>query len=551
MDINRIFVSYSFNPESKNAADAFIEIAEGEGYEVVTGYDPESNSPTQTIRSRILASDCFAAIMSVKPDGHSSAGKASGWVYNEIGMAYAWDLPLIICKEKSIEDVGLAKLTTMMVTFDANDLSSFKIDVQRYLRNHRDQRDPSNPRLSELINGLVMNAFKERRPNHPVKVTDRARAILEEVIGQNQDDNLLRIYTKSPILREILHQLNSFLGLEAKFGEEREKKIALGKAFAKVHGQNIKYDFDEIFIESGSTLAPIARAIADCLPTESDSQGGRQPRVRTNNAIAYLYLWLCRNVICDPVPEGPLDERYAGMFGRLTELDRDADYKDPLGSADKDGLMLAKKLSDQILTQKPPRCLILAAASGFQVSGQVNAVQINRTTGEHHAYDYEPVLAQLKENCRGLHVGSYVNHLFKRALFQTGAPMIVFLHDKKVDCDVDVGRCHFLFVSSGIADWLERLENHPLSFWIACDRSSYLPLQKKFSDAEFPGNWEYYVYNEASAYPIVIGHNEVFRLACKNLNFSPYRRTLSLRRETIDPPSSRGKTIPQAEKHER
>ena len=126
----RIFLSFSFTDDTKNVVDAFKEVGESHGFTVVTGEPPGGPSPPELVRSRILSSDCFAAILT-STDVES---RASAWISNEIGMAYALDLRLMICPEDTVEDLGLAKMATSYNDFNRNNLASFKSGLHVYFR---------------------------------------------------------------------------------------------------------------------------------------------------------------------------------------------------------------------------------------------------------------------------------------------------------------------------------------------------------------------------------------------------------------------------------
>jgi hypothetical protein len=321
--------------------------------------------------------------------------------------------------------------------------------------------------------------------------------------------------------------LNSFEGLEPKLSIAKEKKQIMAHAFAQLHGDDIT-KYKEIFLESGSTVAEIARELSSTLPKTAGLHGKNTPRVMTNNALAYLYLWLCAGVMCEPAPEGPPDPRYGGMYGPLTGRSRKPDYKAPLSEYDPGGKNIVETMSLQLFgnTDKK-KSLILAAASGLQLSNEINAVfpieegQMKSRMPERQ-YTDPAILNQLQNNCRGFHVGSYENHLFKRVLYSSEIPMIVFIHDSKIDCPIEVGRCHFMFDSD--MPWDTFLKDRPLSIWVACDKSTCETIYKKASECLDKKAWITSVYAESTDFPIVISHNNIFRDASKEIGIQPYSR---------------------------
>jgi hypothetical protein len=521
----RIFLSYVFNDESKNAADAFQEVAQKVGCTVVTGAPPSAHPPPDVVRSRIFSSDCFAAIMM----STGSSDKTSAWLSNEIGMAYALDMPLLIFKETAVADVGLASLATSYLSFDKNDLNTFKASLKTWLLQVRhDPKLRRNESLSGITNNFIQRSLEGRKTTgtHSAAILDQFSKTVEAMSTRiPQQSNWLRVRSNNDIVREVFARLNSFEALESKLTIATAKKAAMARAFVEVHGDDMG-KFEEIFLESGSTIAELARLLANKLPT-ADWPTRSKPRVKTNNAFAYLYLWLCANVMCEPVPDGPPDTTYGGMYGALTKRMRAPDYKSPLSDYDKAGLEIVRSMAAKIFSiPKRDRTLILGAASGLQTSDRIDAIHPRRhpdgTEQASEPYTNSEILKQLKKNCRGFHVGGYENHLFKRSLYLTGAPTVVFIHDTKLNCPIEVSRCHF--VSDADLPWSSFARDYPLSLWIACERRTYKGVQADLAAHLRSGGWVSYVYNEASDTPIVIAHNKRFRKSCEIAGVRPFSR---------------------------
>lgn len=335
------------------------------------------------------------------------------------------------------------------------------------------------------------------------------------------DANLLEISTKNEIIREVVKRLGQFEKVDPRFGVSVEKKQAMARAFISLHGDHIENEYHRVFFESGSTISYLAKELSGKLPKtrkspsidiELDSKPG--PIVYTNNAFAYLYLWLCAGVMCHPEPEGPPDEHYAGMYGTLTNRHRMPDYSSPpLEKYDPEAPGIIERLKEDIFgnSWQKENSIILAAASGLQISNDLTA-----TCGEDFEDEFtnEEILKKLRK-CRGFHVGSYENKLFKRCLYLTGIPTVVFIHDKKIDCPVRVGVCHFLF-DTGIP-WTKFIRSYPLSIWVACQGKTYKDVKSNLETNMKAGDWSFTIYDEAGIYPIVIGHNAPFRDACKRI----------------------------------
>jgi hypothetical protein len=339
--------------------------------------------------------------------------------------------------------------------------------------------------------------------------------------------DIIRISTSNQVIKEVVQRAGRFTTVEHRLSQSANEKNAIARAFCDLHSEHIRDGrFDKVFIESGSTLTVLAASLASFLPrigaakqssTVPDGVPETKPIVATNNALAYLDLWLCNGVICRPEPESPPadDEKYGAMYGPLTNKSRDPDYGlPPIQEDDPESWQAISELKNLFLrgVSTPSRAIILAAASGIQLSDKLNAVKPRQTHDDSDVgvpYSSEPTLGRVKK-CRGFHVGSYENKLLKRALYQTNLPMIVFIHDQKIDCPVEVGKCHFLFDVQ--MPWEHVVTDYPLSLWVGCRQATIPDTLTKLRHG-LPDGWRFRVYGEGGDYPVVIAHNQPFRAA--------------------------------------
>jgi hypothetical protein len=285
----------------------------------------------------------------------------------------------------------------------------------------------------------------------------------------------------------------------------------------------VERSFGRVFFESGSTITYLARSLSHKLPRRGRTFHGPNPvNVLTNNAFAYLYLWLCSGVMCHPVPEGPPDHTYGGMYGPLTDRNRFPNYDLPaLERYDPDAFDLIKSLTDEIFPPMPSgkASLLLAAASGLQLTEEVMTLEPKNnpmTMKDEWIPSIDEAVRDRVRKCRGFHVGSYQNMLFKRCYYFTRIPAVVFIHDDKVDCEVKIGKCHYLFDRG--TPWESFAKDYPLSIWVACERAKYGPILDKCKDHFKQGDWHFFAYGESNPHPIVIGHNNAFRAALSNVD---------------------------------
>lgn len=328
--------------------------------------------------------------------------------------------------------------------------------------------------------------------------------------------NTLRISSSNEILKDTIQRLGQFKFVDPRLGIAKEKKLALARAFSQLHGEHLGDKWKRVFIESGSTLAYIAKELAPRLSKMVDGRSER--KIMTNNALAYLYLWLCAGVLCHPDPEGPPDNKYGAMFGALTNRDRIPDYtQPPLAAYDPDAVELISVMSSSIFGESThnSHSILLGAASALQLSDTVNID------------DGGVVPAGLSE-CRGFHGGSYPNRLFKRCMYLSRIPTFIFMHDEKINARVTPGICHFLCDS--VYTWDRFKIDHPTSLWIACDCATLPAVLEETKRWLTEGDWNIVTYGDYTTVPIVMATNGAFRAACKQIGvtlFEAHSRTCS------------------------
>lgn len=317
--------------------------------------------------------------------------------------------------------------------------------------------------------------------------------------------HVLEITAKNEIVRDVVQSLGKFMYVDPRLTSDADKKNALARAFECLFGDHVERKYEKVFFESGSTVTYVAKLIAERLPKRGQLSR-RTPEVLTNNAFAYLYLWLCSEVMCHPVPEGPPDVRYGGIYGPLTGRSMQPDYDlPPLAEYDPVADQEIKELATTVFGSMPrSSSILLAAASGLQLTEEVTALDEDGRD----VFDDKSILERVKR-CRGFHVGSYENKLFKRCYYLSNIPTVVFLHDSKIDCPIRVGKCHFLFDDG--TPWEEFVTTYPLSIWTACEKTSVDRVLAKFRSHLSEGHWLFSVYGAASNCPVIIGHNGRFR----------------------------------------
>lgn len=335
------------------------------------------------------------------------------------------------------------------------------------------------------------------------------------VLETEETQSIISITTSNQVVADIVRRAGAFKTVEGRLNDAPEQKRSLAAAFRELHGRHLGL-FDKLFIESGSTLTYVAAEIANLLPTclsvvpVKETREMTRPHVTTNNALAYLDLWLVNGVLCRPEPDFPpaLDERYGAMYGPLTGITRHPDYSGrPIEDEDPDAWKTVCNIRDEFMRglHNPEKTLVLAAASAMYLPPQNSPNSVGKQAP---SSEWE---------CNGFHVSSYENKLFKRSLYLTNVPTIVFIHDTKVgslsdsthsdDAAPEWGRCHFI-CDKGFP-WERLLNQYPLSIWVGCRRTTVEVVERQLRDS-FPESWKFRRYGSTD-YPVIVAHNEEFR----------------------------------------
>jgi hypothetical protein len=393
-------------------------------------------------------------------------------------------------------------------------------ELRNHLRRPKDLEEIQNEekywrlyrRLTANVEGLFSKPFKKPEDIYIdllvyfSKDHDDVKGYTPEPMAE-EDANILRVSASNDIVKETIQRLGQFKFVDPRLSIAKEKKLALAKAFQQLHGEHIGNQWRKVFIESGSTLAYVAKELAPRL-----LKMGVRPerRIITNNALAYLYLWLCAGVLCHPEPEGPPDNKYGGMFGALTGRDRSPDYRQPaLEYYDPEAVELIEQMSIDVFGEPEDntRSILLGTASALQLSNDV------KTEGG-------AVKPKGLSTCRGFHGGSYENRLFKRCMYLSKIPAYIFMHDDKINWPVNPGFCHFL-CDSGYP-WNNYIEDYPLSLWIACETDTLVKVLREARNGLTAGDWKFATYREAMPTPIVMATNNAFRKACNAIGVKPF-----------------------------
>ena len=256
--------------------------------------------------------------------------------------------------------------------------------------------------------------------------------------SRSEHGEQLRKIEENPFLQRIIERIHEFSTLTKRVEREPQGKKDIGDVFWELmYGRIKRSGYTNIFFESGSTLAFVSSSFEKKV---RNAEGDRRHEwhVTTNNALALLQLLLNTNIETNPLPPGPPEGYYGAMFGSTLLQDPEAAPRIPRRLFPREKEAVNK--TSQLLRGQQKRRLFLATASGLD---------INHT----------------EENFRGPHIGSHPNMLFKRAIFLTRQPVVLFLTEAKIGKPFIDGTCYPVFGPD--YTWKRALKFCPLAICIA------------------------------------------------------------------------------------
>lgn len=299
-------------------------------------------------------------------------------------------------------------------------------------------------------------------------------------VPEEKVENVLSV-SQNEIIFDIVEQLKSFRELSRESLVHREQKASLARFFRQQYLRRIIDHKVSLFFEAGSTVTYVAKEMAEYLRSEVrvDENGVPNIHITTNSALAYLQFWLKARVPCTTFPwSTPLEDRYGAFYGGVQHVqEKNPDYTLPPLDDEATEEIRRLLVAPFSLTWRQPT-LLLSTASGLQLSDEYT---MTFSPGLDEAAENE-LRGQLKK-CFGPHVGSYRNKIFKRYLYATGLPTMIFLTGDKIDCDIPVGARHFILDSE--CTWEDFYKNHPIAFCIGCSQEQKRKYVERFRDLEF------------------------------------------------------------------
>lgn len=309
---------------------------------------------------------------------------------------------------------------------------------------------------------------------------------------------------RNEFIGAIVSQLRSFEKLYERLEEQKEKKRAAAEYFVECYMDRILTEKVSLFFESGSTVCFVAKAMSNALEKQVElaADGSPSIQISTNNVLAYLLLWLNARIPCTKFPwSPPVETTYGAAYAGLeTLVSLSPDYALP--KLDENAWREISRLASMpfTLTSMKRPTLLLGAASGLQLSPEPTLVFADKTLPQSRMDELRDQLRQ----CFGPHVGSYHNRIFKRFMYATRLPIVVFMTSDKINAPIDVGRCHFILDRE--FTWDRFVADHPVAFCIGSDSADKSTYVKMFEQLGFQIRDQ----NNAASVSAFIARNEAF-----------------------------------------
>ena len=308
---------------------------------------------------------------------------------------------------------------------------------------------------------------------------------------------------KNEFIGDLISELQSYVLLYAETRINPEKKRSLAQFFVQEYLDRLLRKKVSLFFDSGSTLGFVAKEMSRDLAETVTLSDTAEPSIQigTNNLLVYLLLGLKPKIPCTKFPWNPPGEpTYGATYGVIEKLvNRNPDYNmPPLDKSAQDEIVKLLQTPFTLTSYKKPT-LLLGAAAGLQLTSNHTIVFPGGDLSEAKMQDLQ---AQISK-CYGPEENSYHNKVFKRFMYKTGLPILIFLTGEKIDCPIRAGKSHFTLDSE--FTWEQFYKHHPLAFCVGCTDE-----ERKYAEVFRSLGFEVIEENSASQFSSFIARNAAF-----------------------------------------
>jgi len=246
--------------------------------------------------------------------------------------------------------------------------------------------------------------------------------------------------SENPFFQRFVDRLNAFDVLSDRcVSKVPHLKRAIANFFLDMYlARIIDAGVRNLFFESGSSIAFLSEAFVKRLLEDWMRKVSPDLRIQTNNILTYLDFVLSERIQVELYPYGPPEKKYGATFGPLTAVP-EREYPTHPRLLSKAAREAIEEICDWLIKHYKDRGIILMAASGVDLSKE--------------------------SEFPGLHVGSYYNKLFKRAILAAACPTIIFLDETKMPQEFKIGKC--FSVCDEEMTWSSVCQTNPLAIAVA------------------------------------------------------------------------------------
>lgn len=271
------------------------------------------------------------------------------------------------------------------------------------------------------------------------------------VRASSQEISTLRQISKNKFLDRELRRMREFSTVGGRvIIDEVSKQIQARIFWETMMGKIRRRGYKNLFFESGSTLSYVSEKFENFV-LKNDSNAGDW-HVWTNNVFTLLQLILYTDVDIRRFPPFAPDpeDKYGAIFPRKWHTHKEGPPTKPRELHEAENIAVDKMRED--LLNFGEKTLFLATTSGWDVDNKI--------------IDFQ-----------GPHVGSHPNMLFKRALFTTERPVVIFLSAEKLG-DPFIKKICFPIFGPGM-QLKESLEKYPLALCVGYDTLMQSPTRRE------------------------------------------------------------------------
>lgn len=271
------------------------------------------------------------------------------------------------------------------------------------------------------------------------------------VRASSQEFSTLRQISRNKFLDRELKRMREFSTVGERVAIDEISKQTQARIFwEELMGKIRRYGYTNLFFESGSTLSYVSERFEDYVL--KDDEGVGSWRVWTNNVFILLQLLLYTDVDISRYPPFAPDpeDKYGAIFPRKWHRLKEGPPPKPRELYTNEHT--AVEDMRESLRHFGEKTLFLATTSGWDT--------------DNTNVDFQ-----------GPHVGSHPNMLFKRALFTTERPVVIFLSAEKLGDPFNVGVCYPIFGPG--KPLKESLSKYPLALCVGYDRLMQSPTRRE------------------------------------------------------------------------